>query len=59
MISRKKGFRITIIYKVYLGTKMLAQCSNPGGFPFKSDGDARGKIQIKSPRETNVGMAQA
>ena len=31
----------------------------PGELSYKSDGDARRKIQIKSPRETNVGVAQA
>ena len=30
-----------------------------GGLPYKSDTDARQKIQIKSLRETNVGVAQA
>ena len=31
---------------------------HPGRLPYKSDGDARRKIQIKPPRETNVGVAQ-
>ena len=30
-----------------------------GGLPYKSDGDARRKIQIKPLRETSVGVAQA
>ena len=30
-----------------------------GGLPYKSDGGALRKIQIKPPRETNVGVAQA
>ena len=30
-----------------------------GGLPYKSDGDAGQKIQIKPSRETNVGVAQA
>ena len=30
-----------------------------GGLPYKSDGDAGRKIQIKPSRETNVGVAQA
>ena len=29
-----------------------------GGVPYKSDGDARTKIQIKPLREINVGVAQ-
>ena len=30
-----------------------------GDLPYKSDGDARRKIQIKPLRETSVGVAQA
>ena len=30
-----------------------------GGLPYKSDGNARRKIQIKPLREINVGVAQA
>ena len=29
------------------------------GFPYKSDGDASWKIEIKPLRETNVGVIQA
>ena len=32
---------------------------DPGALPYKSDGDARRKIQIKPLRETNVDVAQA
>ena len=28
-----------------------------GGLPYESDGDVSQKIKIKSPRETNVGVA--
>ena len=31
----------------------------PGGLPYKSDGYARRKIQVKPLRETIVGVAQA
>ena len=40
----------------------VMQCSLPPRLPgseYKSDGDARWKIQIKPLRETNVGVAQA
>ena len=43
----------TTVWAIYCEHK------TPGELPYKSDGDARRKIQIKLPKETNVGVAQA
>ena len=37
--------------------KIPRKLTFPGGLPYKNDGDAHRKIQIKPLRETNVGVA--
>ena len=51
--------RLIRVKKVCSFKNIQIRMNVPRGFPYKSDGDARQKIQIKPLRETNMGVAQA
>ena len=56
MVGNLCGINFDVIIPEYL-KPIIARV---GGLPYKSDADARRRIQIIKPlRETNVGVAQA
>ena len=49
-----------IIFQTFFDLRgSFTQGGGGGGHPYESDGDVSQKIKIKTPRETNVGVAQA
>ena len=55
MVETLCGINFDVIIPEYLKPII----SRVVGLPYKSDADARRRIQIKPVRETNVGVAQA